>query len=109
MQTIEAASAGEAGKGFAVVANEIKELSRQTATATEKISKSILNIQTTTADSIKDIDSIVEIINEIDTVTTMIASLQSKKQSNTTSEIASNVSQTADGIQEVTINVTPSQ
>ncbi len=103
--TIEAASAGEAGKGFAVVANEIKELSRQTATATEKISESILNIQTTTADSIKDIDSIVEIINEIDTVTTMIASAV-EEQSNTTSEIASNVSQTADGIQEVTINVT---
>jgi methyl-accepting chemotaxis protein len=35
--TIEAARAGEAGKGFAVVANEIKELARQTATATRDI------------------------------------------------------------------------
>ncbi len=35
--TIEAARAGEAGKGFAVVANEIKELARQTAGATQEI------------------------------------------------------------------------
>ncbi|MED5517147.1 MAG: methyl-accepting chemotaxis protein, partial [Pseudomonadota bacterium] len=32
--TIEAARAGDAGKGFAVVASEVKNLARQTATAT---------------------------------------------------------------------------
>ena len=36
--TIEAARAGDAGKGFAVVANEVKELAKQTAVATDDIS-----------------------------------------------------------------------
>ena len=43
--TIEASRAGDAGKGFAVVANEVKELAKQTATATEEISRKIEAIQ----------------------------------------------------------------
>ncbi|MCB0422130.1 MAG: CZB domain-containing protein [Bdellovibrionales bacterium] len=42
--TIEAARAGESGKGFAVVASEVKELSRQTKSAAEDITKAILEI-----------------------------------------------------------------
>jgi len=36
--TIESARAGEAGKGFAVVANEVKELAKATAKATQSAS-----------------------------------------------------------------------
>jgi PAS domain S-box-containing protein len=42
--TIEAARAGESGKGFAVVANEVKELSKTTKSANEKIQNEILEI-----------------------------------------------------------------
>ncbi len=44
--SIESARAGEAGKGFAVVANEVKELSRQTKSATKEIALKIDFIQT---------------------------------------------------------------
>lgn len=46
--TIEAARAGEAGKGFAMVANEVKELAKETAKATDEIGPKIAAIQTDT-------------------------------------------------------------
>jgi putative methionine-R-sulfoxide reductase with GAF domain len=46
--TIEAARAGELGRGFAVVANEVKELARETAGATQRVSEQITGMQETT-------------------------------------------------------------
>jgi methyl-accepting chemotaxis protein len=102
--TIEAARAGDAGKGFAVVANEIKELARQTAAATGDIREQIEGMQTTTATTVMDIESISRIIAEISEVITGIATAV-EEQSVTSNDIAGNISQASMGITEVNQNV----
>jgi len=105
--TIEAARAGDAGKGFAVVANEIKALAQQTAEATLEIREIIKGIQgytNETVSEIKDITIAIDSVNKmIDTVAAAV-----EEQSVTTREIADNVKQAADGIDEVTEKVTRS-
>ena len=63
--TIEAARAGAAGKGFAVVANEIKELARQTAAATEDIKAKIGSVQHATSGAMADIEKITAVIADV--------------------------------------------
>ncbi|GAB6904774.1 conserved hypothetical protein [Desulfosarcina cetonica] len=105
--TIEAARAGEAGKGFAVVANEIKELAKQTAAATQDIKEKIESIQSTTDGTVKGIDEIAKVIGNInDIVGTMAAAVD--EQSAATREIANNIAQASQGIQEVNENVNQS-
>ncbi len=105
--TIEAARAGEAGKGFAVVANEIKDLARQTAEATQEIKEKIDGIQHSTSGTISEIEEILKVINDVNEIVSTIATAV-EEQSVTTREIASNVSQASGGINEVAENVTQS-
>ena len=102
--TIEAASAGEAGKGFAVVANEVKELAKQTASATEDIRAQVAGMQGNTQQAVKAIDEIVQIINEINSISGNIAAAV-EEQTATTNEISKNVGDAARGANEVSRNV----
>lgn len=105
--TIEAARAGEAGKGFAVVANEIKELAKQTATATLEIKMKIETIQASTSLTVTEISEINGTIKDVNDIVSSIATAV-EEQSATTSEIATNVAQVAQGINEVNENVSQS-
>jgi methyl-accepting chemotaxis protein len=103
--TIEAARAGEAGKGFAVVANEVKELAKQTAKATEDISRKIEAIQTDTKGAVEAIGKIGQIINQINDLQNTIASAV-EEQTATTGEIGRNVVEAAKGSNEIAHNIT---
>lgn len=105
--TIEAARAGEAGKGFAVVANEIKNLAKQTAEATQDIRFKIESIQNSTDSTVTEIKQIRDVINEVNEIVGTISSAI-EEQSISTREIAGNVNQAAQGIQDVNENVVES-
>jgi methyl-accepting chemotaxis protein len=103
--TIEAARAGEAGKGFAVVANEVKELAKETAHATDDISRMIEAIQADTKGAVDAIQQIGAVINQINDISNTIASAV-EEQTATTHEISRNVVEAAKGSGEIAQNIT---
>jgi methyl-accepting chemotaxis protein len=102
--TIEAARAGEAGKGFAVVANEVKELARGTAAATEDIERKIKAIQTDTEAAVVAIGEISQTIQQIKDITNTIASAIDEQLA-TTAEIGRSLSEAAKGSSEISHGV----
>jgi methyl-accepting chemotaxis protein len=102
--TIEAARAGEAGKGFAVVAHEVKELSKQTATATEDISRKIEAIQGNTRSAVSAIAQISTVIKQVNDLSNTIA-FALEEQKATTNEMSHYISESAQGSAKISKNI----
>jgi methyl-accepting chemotaxis protein len=102
--TIEAASAGEAGRGFAVVANEVKELARQSAAATEDIRKQVSLIQDNAGASMRSLDEVAKVIEQVSHISSSIAA-SVEEQSATTSEIVGTVHKVSTATSDLSLNV----
>jgi methyl-accepting chemotaxis protein len=105
--TIEAARAGSAGKGFAVVANEIKELAKQTAGATEDIKGRIAGIQSSTTGGIAEIEKISHVIQDVSDIVASIAAAI-EEQATVTKEIARNIGDASTGVRDASVRVSES-
>ncbi|MFN3149870.1 methyl-accepting chemotaxis protein [Bremerella sp.] len=105
--TIEAARAGEAGKGFSIVANEVKELARQAAAATEDIRQRITAIQEATDKTTRSIGDIGRHVAQVNEFSTMIAAAI-QEQNCTTQSIAEHINQTSSAVSEISDGVTES-
>lgn len=95
--TIEAARAGDAGRGFAVVANEVKELVKQTAKATEDNTNKIGALQKDSGAALEAIGSIGQNIEKLNRISTSIAAAV-EEQNATTNEVARVVQDSARGV-----------
>ena len=103
--TIEAARAGVAGRGFAVVAGEVKELARETAQATEDISRRIEAIQSDTQAAVTSIGRIQEVVTRISELQTTIAAAV-EEQTATTNEMSRNLAEGAHGTTQIAQAIT---
>jgi methyl-accepting chemotaxis protein len=88
--TIEAARAGEAGRGFAVVANEVKNLAKQAADATDQISQEIQGMRSVSDEVV---DAIEVISASIETVRASVntSATAVEQQSHVTATMSENM------------------
>jgi methyl-accepting chemotaxis protein len=98
--TIEAARAGESGRGFAVVAGEVKELARQTASATEDVRGRIEAIQADTQATVNALATIRQIIGRIRETQQVVAAAV-EEQATTTRDMTRNLAEASRGTGEI--------
>ncbi len=102
--SIEAASAGDAGKGFAVVANEVKDLARETTSATKKIELQISDMQSFTRQSVAAIGQIIELMEGAHSINAAIAKAV-EDQTHTSAKVFEATSDSTKMISDVTSNI----
>ncbi len=102
---IEAARAGEAGKGFSVVANEVKDLAKETARATEDIARKVSAIRSDSRAAVQAISEITQIIDRISGTQTNIASSM-QEQNSGVGEITRSMGEASRGTAEIANNIT---
>jgi methyl-accepting chemotaxis protein len=101
---IEAARAGAAGRGFAVVANEVKELAKETALATQEITRKIEAIQADTRGAVEAIGKIGTVISQVNDISATIA-VAVKEQTATTNNIGRNLADASHGATEIAAGI----
>ena len=121
---IQASTAGEAGRGFAVVADEVQRLAERAGTATKQIEALVKTIQSDTNEAVISMEqsttnvvsgaklavnageALTEIESVSDNLAALIQNITDATDKQTTA--ASNVTQTMDVIQEITMHTSES-
>ncbi|MDO5626873.1 MAG: methyl-accepting chemotaxis protein [Mobilicoccus sp.] len=83
--TIEAARAGDAGKGFAVVANEVKDLARETAKATDEVGAKVTAIQSDAGSVVQALQQVAETVERINEAQNIISGVLTEQNAVTRS------------------------
>jgi methyl-accepting chemotaxis protein len=102
--TIEAARAGAAGRGFAVVAQEVKQLAKETAHATQEIEARTGVIRDDTNRAVEGIRDISTVVSRINEISGAIAAA-TEEQTVTTAQMGRTLAEAASGAAGVVDNV----